>query len=207
MRARPLVARRALALAAAALALATGLALLADDVRRWPRALHRGDLHFGVAPKDRGTWEVSERIPLGLPRAVLGVEDDVAFRAAAQLFQLGRHPHKPAIRSAAEAALTKIETTDGDPTRRAKAANLLGILAFEDAIGTDARDAAGFLRRSVSKFRTAVRLDPSSDEAKVNLELVLKIVRSTQERIERQGGARGSGTSAGAGLSLPGRGY
>lgn len=212
MNGRALPGRRGPALAVSALALALGLALLASDVRRWPTAIHRSDLRFQMAPASADVWEVSQRIPFGLARKLLAVDDDVAFRRAARLFRLSRPAgassgfQEVAVKTEAGTALALVERTDADRRRKSRAANLLGILAFEEAVA-DQTQAATFLRRSVGKFLEAIRLDPANEEAKYNLELALRILRTSRERLVEEGGARGSGASAGAGLSAPGRGY
>lgn len=202
-----------LAGAGLALALAAGLGLLALDARSWRDTLRDDDVRFQMAPA-RTAWDVDERVPFRLARRALAVEDDVELRRALRAFQLARTPgtgfeaaeQRAAIRARAQIALAFVERDAGDARRRALAANLLGLLAFDEAIN-DPRNSAELLRRTIADFRRAIAYDAQYEEAKFNLELTLRLSRpEAQERRERVG-IFGAGESVGAGAGLPGRGY
>jgi hypothetical protein len=85
--------------------------------------------------------------------------------------------------------------------------NLLGILAFADSQPHGAGRPAP-IERSVADFQAAVRLDPENEDAKFNLEWLLRrlVARGT-----RPGGTAGEGGPAtgrrGAAGGVPGKGY
>lgn len=211
-----MIRRRVLpvALALAALVLAAGLAALGDDARRFGDAIRGDDLRFQLGPGPGGMWDASESFPFGAARRILAVDDDLAFRRAIRLLRLSNPRasfvggfEEVGLRSQAELALARVEQTDPDLRRSSRAAVLLGDLAFGDALG-DSTQTSIFLQKGAAKFREAIRLDPTNEDAKFNLELLLRLVRSSaRSRVETEGGARGGGTSAGAGLTLPGKGY
>ena len=61
----------------------------------------------------------------------------------------------------------------GDRRRGSEAANLLGILAFADS-RPSGPTAPAPVDQSVADFQAAVRLDPGNEDAKFNLELLLR---------------------------------
>ena len=87
------------------------------------------------------------------------------------------------------------------------AANLLGVLEFDDSVRR-ATNAPAPVERSLAEFENAVRADPANVDAKYNLELLL---RSLQAKGVRPGQTSGVGNAPGghqgAGSSPPGRGY
>jgi hypothetical protein len=95
--------------------------------------------------------------------------------------------------------------TGGDATRASEARTLLGILTFRSsATGAegDQVDAA------VAAFTDAVRADGRNDEAKFDLELVLKLSAAHGTRPgQGVGGGFGRGAHRGAGGGTPGKGY
>ncbi len=207
--------RRALASAAAAVAvaLAAGLALLAQDALGWRDSLRDEDVRFQAAP-GRADWESRERAPFSLAKRAMALGDDVQLRRALRLFQLARTPAatfegreaRVAMRVQAIIALAQLERDETDPLRRATAANLLGLLSFDEAV-EDQRNAGALLRRSLSEFRRAIAYNPASEEAKVNLELVLRLLEPEAQESRERVGIYGSGEGIGAGASRAGRGY
>jgi hypothetical protein len=203
-------ARRWIGLAAIVLALAAAafLAVLAADVLSWRGQLQRADLRFNAVPGDIRVWEPGTRLPTSWSRALLGLSDDVAFRRALQRFRLGRpgeparDAHDVAVRSEADLALRNLADSDGNATRRSRALLLSGVLQLEDARSNGPRAAAS-LRRALDELRAAIRIDPQNEDAKYDLELVLRLLRSTGGQGEQQqqgprpsGGGRGAGSSS-----------
>ena len=198
---------------AVALVLAAALALLAVDVRRWDSAMAADDVHFQATPQ-AVDWKATEMLPGEVAPSLLAIEDDIAFRRAARTFQLGRRvassigaqQAREGFRVRAEIELGTVERADPDAGRRAIAANLLGILAFDHALG-DPRNGPALFRRSVADFRRAMAHDPTNEDAKYNLELVLRLLQADdgerRENVEEFSG----GQSRGAGVGGPGRGY
>ena len=80
---------------------------------------------------------------------------------------------------------------------------LEGAIAFEQA-RIEQTDAQVYLGRSVDAFRRAVTLDPTNEDAKYDLELVLNLLREAQQesrgsgRSTRSGGQPGQGAGAGS---------
>ena len=188
------------------------VALLARDVGRWPAAIRSGDLAAaGSAHSQRATWSVDEALPFTPARRLLGVGDDVVFRQAAVLFRRA-YPSDPAfaassdgamLRIRAETALARAIRTDSTGPRASAASNMLGILAVIDA--ATARTGTVPVDRSVLAFQEAIRLDPSNEQAKQNLELLFRQNSFTtsvrgRERLQRS-------AHAGASASAPGHGY
>ena len=202
-----------LAGAAVALALAAALVLVALDARAWSEAMRADDVRFQVAPRRVG-WHVDERVPFELPRALLGIDDDLALRRAFQLFQLARTPtsgyrageERDALRVRAQIALAQLAREERNPVRRGAAANLVALLTFDEAV-SDQQNAVALLRRSVVELRRAIRLHPGSEEAKFNLELILRLSQPGAQREREKLGLFGGGLGVGAGVSAPGRGY
>jgi hypothetical protein len=200
-----------LGIAALTLALAVVAALFAADVRAWRDGLEDGDVRFAAG--DRGRWEANERLD-GVARRLLGIDDDRALRRALGLFRIARRSgqdlgaglERQAARGAAERALTEVvASADSEPA--AQASVLLGVLAFSDprAGGPDEPTPS---ERALAAFEQAHRLDPGNEQAKYDLELLLRLLEA---RGERPGAAPGAGPRAGgrrgAGAGTPGRGY
>jgi hypothetical protein len=196
---------------AACAVLAVVLALFARDVGRWPQAIRSGDVAAAEPVRSAGvSWTVDETLPFSPARATLGVGDDLAFRRAALRFrlaytrdlQLARTPDAGQARIRAETALAREIRGDSDRRRASTASNLLGILALVDAATAPAGNVP--IDRSVFEFQDAVRLDPSNEQAKTNLELLYQ--QSTykssvrgRERLQRSAHAGASSSAAGHG--------
>ena len=193
---------------ALALALAAALAVLAADVLRWRGHLEEAELRVGRAPADTGIWVPDTRLPGDPAARLLAVDDDVRFRQALQLFRLG-NPRRPARnqddlnrRLAADGRLADVADADTTAETRSRAALLRGILALEAARGEPLR-ASTLLRRSLGELRTAIRLDDANADAKYDLELVMRLLRTIEEESpgsqgqERQrGGSEGQGAGS-----------
>jgi hypothetical protein len=209
--------RRQLIASAAALvavAAAAFLAVLAVDALRWRDHIESADLRYAAQRGNSSMWEPGTRLPVALTRAALDIEDDIDFRRAVQAFR-NVNPSRPprsladvGRRGQVELQLGRLADSDTDATRRSLAANLRGVLAFEVARNDRGGQTAVFLRRSLSEFRDAIRLDPSNEPAKYNLELVLRLLEATQdEQGAGGGGARGETPASGAGAASSGSGY
>lgn len=194
-----------------ALFVASGfLAVLAADVSRAERAVAQGDTRFGAVAGRRGMWDADTRLPAGLTRRTLGIEDDVAFRDALQRFRLAR-PREPvqqfaqlAGRAGADRALARVARSEDDPRRRSILHNLRGVLALEEArLGTES---APPIRRSVTQFRLAVELDTENEDAQYNLELALRLLSRSGET-SGGSGERAATPASGAGSASTGSGY
>jgi hypothetical protein len=196
-----------------AIAAAVALFVLALDVLRWRGHLDAADLRFAASSGDAAMWEPETVLPTGVSRSLLALEDDLAYRRAVQRFRVSRigqparEQNDVARKGRVEAELARLDRTDGDERRRSLVANLQGAVAFEEA-RDDSGQAAVLLRRSLQSFRRAIARDPGNEDAKYNLELVLRLL----ERVENEsgpggGGERGDTRGSGAGAATAGSGY
>jgi hypothetical protein len=210
--------KRHLSLAAGALvclALAAVLFLLAADIGRWQDAMAADDVRYRNYPSDPDLWQPATELPFGLAGKVLGTGDDVAFREALRAMRLGKletgatsDPEVVLRRGEARARLQEIAGGEGDPRRRSRAMNLIGVVSFATAIN-EARNQVASIADAVAAFQGAIALDPSNVEAKTNLELALQKGRQL-EAAESAGGPNpspGGAGAKGAGAGTPGSGY
>jgi hypothetical protein len=203
--------RRAFPLVAAAvlLGLAAVLALFASDVRAWQGAFTQSDLHFRAQRSHTGLWRSPAVLPGDPARALLGLDDALAYRRALQLFWLsnvgastGGQADLGATRAAAETELQKLMTTGASAQERSTAANLLGVLTVitpEDSATQKAEIAT-----AKHYFTQAIDEDPANYAPKLNLELVLRIQHPPKSPLDEDahggfgfGGANGAGAVGG----------
>ncbi len=210
---RRLIRGTRFAAAVVLLAGAVVLVLLAADVLGWRDAVRDGDRHFASEPPS-AAWHASTRLPFDPARALLGLDGELRFRAAAQQFaavQAAGRGYDNGLsesrdRGELEAELTELARS-GDLRRGSEAANLLGILAFADS-RPSGPTAPAPVDQSVSDFQTAVRLDPGNEDAKFNLELLLRqlVAKGTRRGSDNTSAGPSKG-HRGAGGGIPGRGY
>ena len=203
--------RRPVAGALACFAAAALVALFADDIRRWPETIRKGDVQMRVAPQKGDPWKSPDRLPFGLARRVVSVDDDLVFRRALRFYLLSRPRFRarfsvtfiPPI-DGARRRMRAIMDSDAERRDRSAAANFLGVMVLDVRGFSD----VSYLRQGIRFFRDAVRLDPTDEEAKFNLELQLARSPEPPKR-SRERGTRGRQTSntEGAGSVLRGRGY
>lgn len=192
--------RAAILLATAGIAAGIALALVGAAVLGVGRDVAAGDdvLRHAGAP---AAPEPHPR-PLGvrIGETLLGVEEDRLLRDAAGLAKAaGRPGEAEAIvvtrRAEAEALLAQVLRDGGDAIVRSRAANLLGVLLFEDARAVRG-NARRFLEQSLGSFQQAVMLDPAFAVAKANLELLARLPAGTAFGAA---GAQGDQASSSAG--------
>ena len=200
---------------AGALVVLAALAIVVSlDLRSWRSSLHEGDARYVESP-GAARWAASTVLPSALGRDLLGVDDDLAARRAIRLFRVADRARggldtaleRQGTRARAELALADVAREADDPAVASQASDLLGVLAFGDFAAGGGRDMdqAG---RAASAFSAAVRLDPTNETAKVNLELVLRLFAAHGVRPGASPTVGGQGQGRrGAGAGLPGRGY
>jgi hypothetical protein len=184
-------------------ALAILVALLAADVRSWRSSLAAGDAVYADSPA-RASWVPSTRLG-GLAGDLLGVDDDLAVRRALQLYssssrlrlRLDNAVEVETARGTAQDALAAV-ARGSDRRRASQAETLLGITAFAGKSGSDA---------AASAFGDAVRADPANDDAKFDLELVLRLAGAHGRRTGRGQGGPSKSSRRGAGGGAAGSGY
>ena len=199
--------------AALCVALAALLALLALDVLRWDQSLRSQDVRFAALPAQSTFSQPSSRLPGGLAERLLRGDDDLAFRATLSRFARVR-PRIPTsytdqriqLRTETQLALERLGLTDDDRRRRARAANMSGVVALDPNVApSDPAELANLIAAAVAAFRNAVEIDPSNVEAKHNLELALRIPEFANLPGSDPSGTRDGGERAGSGS--PGTGY
>lgn len=207
------MSRLRIVLAVVLLAAGVGAALVAADLRRFDDTVHAGDLRFLTDPEG-ARWSTPTLVPADLALRILGLRDELAFRRAAQGFEAARTAGRGfdngvsevRTRGEVEGALTELE--HGSNARRASAAhNLAGILAFSDA-SKSGSSAPAPIDRSVAEFQDAIRRDPANDDAKYNLELLLRqlVTKGLRPGSNSVAGGPSHGRH-GAGAGRPGHGY
>ena len=111
-------------------------------------------------------------------------------------------------RNEAQARLEAVVANDRLRSRRSRAAGLLGVLGLARFV-TETENREALLSSTVLNFRRAIDLDPSNDEAKVNLELAYQRGRGVQinESASGENPSPGGSGSRGAGAGQAGSGY
>jgi hypothetical protein len=209
--------RRALLLAGVAgcVLLSLFLVVLAVDVLRSRDALASGDTRYSTAPRDGKLWHPGALSVAGVSRDVLGVQDDLRFREAVRALRLSQRD-KPTDTSAeailrrakAQKLLQNVADNDPNVSRRSRAMSLLSVLLLSTP-AADQDERASIQRVALANLQKAITLDPGNNEAKYNLEVVLRRRAGVQTV---QGGptpnpSSGQGQSRGAATGPPGKGY
>jgi hypothetical protein len=201
-----------LALAALLTAGAVVFALLALDTGRVASTLASDDTTYRVAP-DRPRWDTDAVLPPQLAEGLLGVTDQLAYRRALQRLAALRAreslvggPEFAALIAQAQRALVDASQTDPDPERRSEATNVLGAFAAssQSPFSSSNQD---HLFSAIRSFRAAVRLDPTNEQAKRNLEIMLRALRRQAVPNERTRGGGEASEEGQAGIGRTGRGY
>jgi hypothetical protein len=205
---RPLIA------IASCLIVGAVLILVGVDVARWRGAMDSGDVTYRATPESN-LWAPRTFLPSRVTSVLLGVDDDIAYRRALRAFRLA-HVEPPVIsdpalvvaRNDATVRLTDIVEHGTDPLRRSEAANLLGAIAYSDAL-SDYANRAKLIINASQRFGQAITFEPGNDDAKYNLELTLALGKATG--LSESGGgtnpAPGGKGSKGAGAGDAGSGF
>jgi hypothetical protein len=169
-------------------------------VRSWQRALRSGQIAYSAAPGQTVTTSASTILPSSLSGDLLSVQDDRQWLKALPHFvgvydfvnpldHLG--PGVYDLLNGAERDLTTV-TQDPRPANASQAYDLLAVLYFRSAYPGSGTD-PGLIAEAVSDLQNAVRVDPSNEIAKENLELAMRVL------VAKHGGqlkVPGSGTRA-----------
>ena len=170
---------------------------------------------FAASLRPSGLWHPDERVPFGLARESLGVDDDLEFRAALQAMRAARlddpvisDPEVAIARNEAQARLEAIVAAGESDAQRSRAAGLLGVLGLARFV-YETQERAALLSATIASLQLAIALDPSNDEAKYNLELAHQRSQGLEltEASAGQNPAPGGEGSEGAGAGQPGTGY
>lgn len=197
---------------AVALVAAVGAIVLAVDVGQVHRSLEASDATYRLTP-----WAAREQPRTLLPDAfasrVLGIEDDLAYRSALRrLAELRTGERGSTSRdfavlvTQAQRGMVEVSQTDPDPRLRSEATNVLGVFAVANPAGFSGFNPE-FGSEAVGIFQNAVRVDPSNQEAKRNLEIVLRGLRRVLLPLPPEGQRGAPNQGAGAGIGRAGGGY
>lgn len=195
-----------------AVPLAIALVALASDVLRAPSEITSDDRRFATAPlRQSGLWNVGF-LPGETTQRLLGLDDDVAYRRLMALYlriepgkvEFQGFPDREALRAKTHFELTRRSSDEPDPKRRSRLLTLFGVMTLDKRpVTEEERDA--YLRTAVEAFRAAIQLDPENDDAKTNLEIVLRVFGPVTIVGEGPSGGRSQGNVSGQGST--GSGY
>lgn len=199
--------------AALATLVAVALLVVAVEVLSVWRDVTHDDFRFqNASTRQARLWQDLGLVPGTLGVNALGLGDDLAYRRTVVLFasvQPGRTPVADArlesLRGQAQLELTRRSQADSDRRRRSRLLNFLGVLPLERA-PTDAGERAGLLQTAIGILRTAVEVDPTNAEAKLNLELLLRDIVAAGGPVNTPGGQPTGGPRSGVG-GVGGAGY
>lgn len=201
--------RRALPLIVAVvlLGLAAVCALFAADVRAWQGTFTQGDLHFRGQRSHIGLWRSPAVLPGDPARFVLGLDDAISYRRALQLYwfstvgsSTGGQADLAGTRAAAETQLQTLATSGATAQERSHAANLLGVMTVTAPANSPTQKAE--IATAIGYFQQAVIADPTNYEAKLNLELLLRVARPGKSKLDQDArGGFGFGGSNGVGVT------
>jgi hypothetical protein len=194
--------RRAAGLAIATILAAGGIValLLAFDVARTHSRIASDDVAYRTEAKRSDLWQTPHVLPASWSLTLLGIDDDIRARRALHVFKLGHPrllffvagPDLIAFRSSAQALLARSIDAEHDAGRRAQELNLLGVLQLIAVGAGDPQERQTYLPRAADTFRTALASNPSDDDAKFNLELVLAMIHQQKQNGESQMGKGGT---------------
>jgi hypothetical protein len=193
------------------------LLLLAHDVRTWQSSLKDQTLAYEAVPIAPNLKTPSTILPSGVSGTLLSVRRtqqwlkaltafSAAERATSKLLVLGPSSYVALRRGAA--ALGPV-TEDPNPVRASQAYNLLAAIEFREAIPGSAV-VQPLADKTLSDLENAIRLDPNNEEARENMELVVRYLTVAIPPDQRQ--TRGLGKHAnlypkGGYAGPPGEGY
>jgi hypothetical protein len=202
-----------LVVAVIAIGLAVFAALLAHDVRSWRDTLRDDSVRYAVSSSADQPAGAATYLPSGLSERLLGVKADERRLAALRLFALanaadvrgGVTPRVGALLQTAEKALSQ-EAQDPSPPRASQAGTLLSVILFKSARAAFVTDVAAF-SAAISAAQNAVRVDPANEQAKADLELLLRQFEADSKGGDQQQannqGSRHRGKAVGRGKGVP----
>lgn len=201
-----------------AVALAAGVVvlLLAHDVGSWHRVTRNDTVDVSRPGATRVPADPATILPATLSASLLGIDRDRQWTKAIRTFdraydstihreQLAQDEYR--LLNAGEAALGKV-TQDPDPERASRAYNLLSVLVFREAYpGTVV--VRRLVQEALADEQSAVRLDPTDEPAKENLELTLRVLVAVAlaPQQARAAGTRRANERKGGYQGPPGAGY
>lgn len=191
------------------LGLAIVLVLFAHDVRAWQGTLSQSDARFRAQRSHIGLWRSPAVLPYDPARSALGLDDGLAYRRALQLYWFatagattGGQADLAATRVAGETLLQRLMETGATREERSNAANLLGVMTVTAPENSATQKEE--ISTAIRYFAQAVVDDPTNYDAKINLELLLRVAHPGKNKLDQDarggfgfGGANGVGVVGG----------
>jgi hypothetical protein len=132
---------RRLVAAGVMLVAAAFLVLLAHDAWHWEHAMTDADFRASLGPVPPASWDADTTLPHGFARRLLGVDDDIEYRATTMrglaFASKEVDPKTLKERAVVETALQRIAADTSDPERASLSADLLGVLRYTDPLPPD----------------------------------------------------------------------
>ena len=204
---------RAALLALGCVCVAAVLVLLAADMNTWRSTVARDDVRFRALPEHRSLWHPSTLLPGDPASLLIGTKSTIDYRRALQYFwfsRIGSNPEvrqdAPTIRAAAQNRLLDLIASAPNDQERSAAANLLGVLVVTTPTAGDSSSATEILTRATQYFQQAIAINAGNTNAKLNLELVLRLQKPGKSRFGHDARA-GYGFGRGRGSQTTGGGY
>jgi hypothetical protein len=166
-----------------AVPIALALTVFALDLLRTPGWISADDTRFQNAPlRSVKLWNEPGLLATRARLSVLGLGDDLAYRRTVALFerlQPGQadqviDPGQEGRWARLQFALTNQSRENPDAHRRSELQNLMGVVLLARYLYASPDERSNMLVNAVGSFQSAVELDPSNDDAKVNLEMALR---------------------------------
>jgi hypothetical protein len=197
-----------LAASIVAVPIALVLVVLAIDVLRTPGWISEDDSRFSSAPlRSSGLWNEPGILATRARLETLGIEDDFAYRRIVSVFaklrpgqaDQGIDPEKEARWAKLQFDLTNQSRENRDPRLRSELQNLMGVTLLARYLYASPDQRNMLLSNAVGAFRTAVELDRTNDDAKLNLELSMRAYSPIlfPSNAPDAGGARGQESGQG----------
>jgi hypothetical protein len=202
-------------IATLALVFALAAALLAQDVRSWRDILRIDTVSYGISPSAPERWTAPTILPSLISGRLLGVARARRELSALRFFALahalnlantGLTTPASQLFQSSEESLARV-ALDPDPAVASQAYELLAVVLFEDARGSNPPDLATYLS-AVAAMQNAVRADDSNQQAKTDLELILRqeqadLAQNPQFAPSNEGSHRGTVAGRGKGAAPP----
>jgi hypothetical protein len=190
------------------------LVLLALDANAWKTTVSRDDLRFRALPTHARLWKPSTDLPGDPASHLIGTGSTLQYRHALQYFwfsHVGNNPEvrqdAPTLRADAQDKLQALMKSGATVHQRSAAANLLGVLVVTTpSIANDPSAITQTLTRSAEYFQEAIAIDPTNNDAKENLELVLRLTKPGKGKVGNDARS-GYGFGKGQGIGNQGGGY
>ena len=191
-----------------AVPIALVLVVLAIDVLRTPGWVSEDDSRFAGAPvRSSGLWNKPGLLATRARIKTVGLEDDFAYRRIVSEFsrlqpgraEQGFDSERDARWAKLQFDLANQSRENSDPELRSELQNLMGVTLLARYLYASPDQRNMLLSNAVGAFRTAVELDPTNDDAKLNLELSMRAYSPIlfPSNAPDAGGARGQESGQG----------